>query len=465
MNDRINALGENFTIEMHVEDDHVDGVNALGLNFPIEMGFDDDHVNGPTIDSTFQENGAASISNKQKDKGKKKKEYAEVEVTKKKVGRPKKVSKRRYETRFNGECSHAADLVDNSSSSDDPDYADEIVYSDWELFDEDDEMGFGGNISDGEGEDSDGLASYHGSSDEFAEDAGIFKVKSKRMFSKWKEFNKNFDMKRPTFELGMAFPNSVVFKNAIRKHAVLTKKELRFAKNTRYKVKVICKTSPDCPFWIYATSPSKNIPTLYIRTLRPQHMCNELVGKVYHCHAPFIANEYLDCFMNDPKWSREGVQNVVGRDFGMDIGYQICYRAKRIAMKLAQGSFEQQYNLLESYAHELKKTNPGTSVWIHTEMEGDIYRFKRIYICLEALKVGRKASCRKLICLDGCYLKGVHKGQLFAAVGIDGNNGMYPIAYAVVELENKETWTWFLQFLQEDLELWNSYHYAFISDK
>lgn len=333
------------------------------------------HIDEPTNDSSIQENGAASICDKQRDKGKKKMECVEAEVNKKKVGRPKKVLKRRYETRFNGECSYAADLADNSSSSDDPDYDDEIVDSDWELFAEDDEvmfqgyvdgdpsevqeaevMGFEGNISDGEGEDSDGFPSYHGSSYESTEDVGIFKVKSKRRFSKWKEFNKNFDMKKPTFELGMTFPNSVVFKNAIRKHAlVLTNKQLRFDKNTRHKVKVICKISPNCTFLIYAASPSKKSPILYIRTLRPQHMCNELVGKVYHCHAPFIANEYLDYFMNDPKWSRKGFQNVVGRDFGMDVGYHICYRAKRIAMKLAQSTFEQQYNLLESYAHELKK--------------------------------------------------------------------------------------------------------------
>lgn len=30
-------------------------------------------------------------------------------------------------------------------------------------------------------------------------------------------------------------------------------------------------------------------------------------------------------------------------------------------------------------------------------------------------------------------------GPLLAVVGIDGNNGMFPITYAVVEIENKDT--------------------------
>ncbi|XP_062005900.1 uncharacterized protein LOC133723086 [Rosa rugosa] len=149
----------------------------------------------------------------------------------------------------------------------------------------------------------------------------------------------------------------------------------------------------------------------------------------------------------------------------MEVDYQMCYRAKLKAKKMAQGSHEDQYHLLESYAHELKKRNPGTSVWIQTELDGEVTRFKRIYICIEALKKGWREGCRPYIGLDGCHLKSVHKGQLLSAIGIDGNNGIYPIAWAVVEAESRETWTWFLEFLKVDLEIHHSAHYTFMSDK
>ncbi|XP_061989340.1 uncharacterized protein LOC133707897 [Rosa rugosa] len=42
---------------------------------------------------------------------------------------------------------------------------------------------------------------------------------------------------------------------------------------------------------------------------------------------------------------------------------------------------------------------------------------------------------------------------------------MFPIAYAVVEIENKETWTWFMEYLVEDLELDHGPKYVFMSDK
>lgn len=76
--------------------------------------------------------------------------------------------------------------------------------------------------------------------------------------------------------------------------------------------------------------------------------------------------------------------------------------------------------------------------------------FQRMYICLKACKESFK-SCRRIICLDGCFLKGVYKGELLTAVGRDPNEQMLPIAYAVVEVENKDSWTWFLQLLIEDL--------------
>ena len=55
---------------------------------------------------------------------------------------------------------------------------------------------------------------------------------------------------------------------------------------------------------------------------------------------------------------------------------------------------------------------------------------------LEACKSAFATTCRPLIGLDDCFLKGEYGGQLLSAVGKDGNNQMFPIAYVVVESEN-----------------------------
>ena len=60
-------------------------------------------------------------------------------------------------------------------------------------------------------------------------------------------------------------------------------------------------------------------------------------------------------------------------------------------------------------------------------------------------------SCRLIIGLDGAFLEGKYGGELLTSIGRDANDQMLPIAYIVVEVENKDSWTWFLELLIEDL--------------
>ncbi|KHG18691.1 hypothetical protein F383_24991 [Gossypium arboreum] len=70
--------------------------------------------------------------------------------------------------------------------------------------------------------------------------------------------------------------------------------------------------------------------------------------------------------------------------------------------------------------------------------------FQRMYVCPQACKDGYKASCRRILGLDGCLLKGYYGGYFLAVVGIDANNGIYSLEYAAVESENQASWFWFL---------------------
>ncbi|GJR04198.1 60S ribosomal protein L34 [Tanacetum coccineum] len=83
------------------------------------------------------------------------------------------------------------------------------------------------------------------------------------------------------------------------------------------------------------------------------------------------------------------------------------------------------YSRLWDYRKQLLDTNPGSSVHLHVEEKdhGKIH-FKRIYICFKAIAPLRRwnAGCRKVIGLDGCFLKGTCRGELLIAMGRDGNN-------------------------------------------
>ena len=107
----------------------------------------------------------------------------------------------------------------------------------------------------------------------------------------------------------------------------------------------------------------------------------------------------------------------------------------------------------------------GSTAKIKTKIVGEKRVFERVYICLKACKDGFRNGCRRLIGLDGTFLKGYCKGILLVAVGIDAENAIFPIAYAVCEKETTDSWSWFCDLLKTDLESERPDMYTFMSDK
>ncbi|KAG9446692.1 hypothetical protein H6P81_012820 [Aristolochia fimbriata] len=55
--------------------------------------------------------------------------------------------------------------------------------------------------------------------------------------------------------------------------------------------------------------------------------------------------------------------------------------------------------------------------------------------------------CRPFISVDGTHLYGKYKGCLLIATSFDGDNWLFPLAFALVETKNIDTWTWFISCL------------------
>ncbi|KAL4321927.1 hypothetical protein AHAS_Ahas14G0159400 [Arachis hypogaea] len=81
---------------------------------------------------------------------------------------------------------------------------------------------------------------------------------------------------------------------------------------------------------------------------------------------------------------------------------------------------------------------------IHTNPQPDSNPlFLIIYVGFDACKKEFLGGCKPLIGLDGTFLRRYYGGQLFTAIGQDANNYIHPIAYAIVESENKARWKCF----------------------
>ncbi|GJY35205.1 hypothetical protein Tco_0420583 [Tanacetum coccineum] len=111
-------------------------------------------------------------------------------------------------------------------------------------------------------------------------------------------------------------------------------------------------------------------------------------------------------------------------------GQSFADKGKAVAV---QGGLIEHYSRLWDYKKQLLDTNPGSSVHLHVdELDNGKIHIKSIYVCFKAMIEGWSAGCRKVIGLDGCFLKGTCRGELLTAMSRDENNQMFPIAWAVM---------------------------------
>ena len=268
-------------------------------------------------------------------------------------------------------------------------------------------------------------------------------------------------MHDPKFMLGMVFSNKAEFKLACKHHGVKEGRRIRLKKVDKRRVTVICM---DCD-WMISTAHLDGDESLHITSLRAKHTCGTTFN--HGCaSASFLSKKYVEDIRVMPQMKISEFVQKVYADLKLNISRTKASLAKRMATIEIEGDYTMQYARLPDYCHELKRANPGSNVILKT-LENDYGDeiFQRLYICLQGCKQGFLAACRPLVGLDGCFLKGPHKGILLIAVGLDPNDQIFPIAYAVVETENKATWKWFLYQLEDDLAITDSSCWTFITDK
>ncbi|GKB86187.1 60S ribosomal protein L34 [Tanacetum coccineum] len=224
------------------------------------------------------------------------------------------------------------------------------------------------------------------------------------------------------------------------------------------------KVASGCTFRLWA-SLMQDGSCFQIKTLIPEHTCSRNFELGSLVTFKWIAKQFAFKIIQDPTITYRCIQEQIKKKYLINVSVGQCKRAKQRALFDHEGGLIEHYSRLWDYRKQLLDTNPGSSVHLHVEEKdhGKIH-FKRIYICFKAMIEGWNAGCRKVIGLDGCFLKGTCRGELLTAMGRDGNNQMFPIAWAVVNVENTDNWEWFLACLCEDLRLNCGAYMTIISD-
>ncbi|XP_075483554.1 uncharacterized protein LOC142523707 [Primulina tabacum] len=117
-------------------------------------------------------------------------------------------------------------------------------------------------------------------------------------------------------------------------------------------------------------------------------------------------------------------------------------------MENVYGTWESSVRLLPRYMGALVKYNPGTIVeWNHLprykyELKVLNYVFWAFRPCIDGFE-----HCRKIISVDGTHLYTKYKHKMLIVVGLDANNQILPLAFAIFDEETYDSWKWFLELL------------------
>ncbi|CAN6915924.1 unnamed protein product [Brassica oleracea] len=114
---------------------------------------------------------------------------------------------------------------------------------------------------------------------------------------------------------------------------------------------------------------------------------------------------------------------------GVHINYKQAWRVKEEAQFLVRGTPEDSYYNLFRRLYKVTETNPGSLTYQQVDAAG---KFKYAFVAF-GLSIRGFSLMRKVIAVDGTFLKGKFNGTLLAACAQDGDYHLYPLAFAVVD--------------------------------
>lgn len=259
--------------------------------------------------------------------------------------------------------------------------------------------------------------------------------------------------------VGQRFNSVHEFRESLRKYAIAHQFAFRYKKNDSHRVTVKCKAE-GCPWRIHASRLSTT-QLICIKKMNPAHTCEGAVATTGHqatrSWVASIIKEKLKVF---PNYKPKDIVNDIKQEYGIQLNYFQAWRGKEIAKEQLQGSYKEAYNQLPSFCEKIMETNPGSLATFTTKEDSS---FHRLFVAFHASLCGFQQGCRPLLFLDSIALKSKYQGTLLAATAADGDDGVFPVAFAVVDTETDDNWHWFLLQLKSAISA--SSPITFVADR
>ncbi|XP_062085382.1 uncharacterized protein LOC133791471 [Humulus lupulus] len=245
--------------------------------------------------------------------------------------------------------------------------------------------------------------------------------------------------------LGKLYTNKEEFKNVVGRYALKKNFEWMVRKSGTDVLYVTCKDQ-NCK-WRLRGRKKARCDMFEVTVFHNEHTCNLNSRNSDHRQAaPWVIGRIIKEKYTSvgTKYMAKDIQSDMFKDYGIKISYEKAWRCREKALTYVRGTPAESYTKLYGYLYMLEQKNPGTITDIVREDD----RFKYCFWSLDACRRGFK-FCRPVISIDGTFLKTKYGGTMLLAVAYDANNQLFPMAFAIVDSENHDSWKYFLQKLRE----------------
>jgi hypothetical protein len=218
--------------------------------------------------------------------------------------------------------------------------------------------------------------------------------------------------------------------------------------STRYVIR--CQQTT-CPFTLRASKSKKN-DLWRIATISNDHTCvSYALSQDHHnLDAKMICESIVPLLRENLSVTAPIIVAHIREKYNYTISYKKAWNARNKAIEQIYGNWVESYEALPQWVMVMEKWIPGTICRLETSpshIDGQEF-FERLFWAFKPCIEGF-AHCKPLVQVDGTFLTGKFKGTLLLAVAQDGNNHIFPVAFALVEGETKKAWNFFLKNLRE----------------
>ncbi|KAL0308770.1 UNVERIFIED_CONTAM: hypothetical protein Sradi_5819300 [Sesamum radiatum] len=249
------------------------------------------------------------------------------------------------------------------------------------------------------------------------------------------------------FEKGMIFTDV----DALREFVIQEGFRMKRYRNETQRVTAGCDVKGSS--WRIHASPLGDGVTFQIKTYSSVHTCIRS-DSIKEASAKWMASKLVNILRDNISMDVKAIR-IELKKFGINPPYMQIYRAQKKALEEIEGGHAESFAKLPYHAHMVSVTNEGSIATLQCDIHDDgssssihvAPSFKKFCLGLSALRDGFITGCNPFIKFDGCHLKGPFGGVLLATIGLDGNNGLFPIAFGIIEMKCKGNWRFFFENL------------------